>query len=342
VRSFYATEEAGGRGRWIDADEVNLNNIVLGENAPLPGAYLRIKAYDLAADTFRSGSAGRAHSLMVDSLTIYRDPTGRIHRVDARFIEGNSGSPAQVTNSRRVESVLECVPGGPRFFDSNRKIYGFGIDLDAAGNPIFDPSRIDTVAVPPPLAPRPVRVVDYRRAWEEIYHASRLKELLAYRKRVQAGPRITSNYGDYSRMGLPDGQQVSWTVPGADFGKPLEITIDLLQEHPLPIHGLTLGWANGSAPTDFKVFWAGRDRKFQEAKLPAWRIKSQQYTPVRLPLLPISFGQPAPAVRFVKLVFPPTKAQEPAVLDQLYFRYDWGPDDDAPQNPWPRNHTKGA
>jgi hypothetical protein len=339
VRSFYAAEEDGGRGRWIDAHEVNLGSIVLGENAPLPGAYIRIKAYDITADTFFSGSAGRAHSLMVDSLTIYRDPTGRIHRVDARFLEGNSGSPAQVSNARRVESVLECVPGGPRNFDSNRKIYGFGIDLDPAGNPIFDPSRIDTIAVPPPLALRPVRVVDYTRAWEEIYHASKLKEILAYRRRVKAGPKVTSNYGDYGRQGLPDGQQIRWALPSAGPDKPLEITIDLLAEHPLPIRGLSLQWTKDKAPTEFRVLWAGRNRKFQETKMPK-RLGEQQAGSVLLH--PVSFGSPAPKVRFVKLIFPNSGTQNPAVLDNLYFKYDWGADDDALKNPLLPKQPKGA
>lgn len=335
IRNFYqAEEETGGRGRWIDVAEMTPYDFRPGINAPVPGAYMRITYYNNSVDTFGSQNS---HSLMVDSMTVYQDITGRVHRVRARFLEGNSGN--RVTNSRIIDSLFAFTPGGTRFFSSTRKIYGFGIDLDQYGYPIYDPGRIDTVFVDPPLAPVTWRRVNIRRSHEEIYHASKLKELITYIKLISSGPKVTATVGNFVEKGIPDGHHINWIIPVnlvKQSPSPLAINFDLLDEHPIPIRGLTLDWSNAYVPTGYHVFWAGKDKKFREAKVPQITLDGLKSSPTMGIPVPVNFGNGMEKVRYIKIVFPQNAIRKDAVLSGIHFKYNWGPDDDAEEHPLPK------
>ncbi len=78
----------------------------------------------------------------------------------------------------------------------------------------------------------------------------------------------------------------------------MEITIDLLDEHPLPIKGIVLNWGEGSKPQGYSVQWSGADGRFQDGAVPKFDIGNL-----------------------------PKKSK------LLRFIYDWGPGKDAEYNP---------
>jgi len=52
--------------------------------------------------------------------------------------------------------------------------------------------------------------------------------------------------------GIPDGQQVNWLFPKGLPGG-VEVVIDLLDVHPLPIKGMELSWSSSALPGDYRV-----------------------------------------------------------------------------------------
>lgn len=311
IQTFYETEEsAGGRGRWINWDELDYGDFRPGENAPVPGAYVLIRKYDAEEEGWiRSGS----HSMMIDEMTVYLDPPGRVMRVEATILEGNAGN--KVRADRVLEDILSLTPAGDKWIPGQRKILGFGIDLDARGNPIYTRSKLrwvrarkrTSIDVKHPAVRDPI--------WESQF-APLVRELAKYSKIVRHGPKVRGE--GFRPKGIPDGR-LKWIFP--ERGAAVEI--DLLAVHPLPIKGLILSW-EGYIPRGIQVEWAGADRRFREVQVPELAELSGAFRGT-FPF-PIVFGKTGVKVRYVRIHLPSQGRK--VTLAELRFVYDWGPWED--------------
>lgn len=172
IRMWYLVESAtGGRGRWIDAKSLDLNNFQPGVNAPCPGAYMQIMTYFADADVWLGNKF--AHSQVVDWMLVKHRPDGTIIDFDMGIIEGNSRG--RVRNDRRYEKAPRYTPQGGNTLDDYlpvgnsknklRKIKGWGIDLTYSGEPVCNEDQIFYEEVPldipapfPDFAPQPVEI----------------------------------------------------------------------------------------------------------------------------------------------------------------------------------------
>ncbi|UCE19476.1 MAG: hypothetical protein JSV84_03780, partial [Gemmatimonadota bacterium] len=110
------------------------------------------------------------------------------------------------------------------------------------------------------------------------------------------------------------------------------IQIDLMDEHPLPVKGLVLGWDSTYLPHWYSVEWADAGGRYHGAEVPTWAGIPPPDEPGIVPI-PISFQDPGINLRYVKFAFPPRTFTQRASLEEIRFLYDWGPDDDATYNP---------
>lgn len=331
IQSFYQVEEAtGGRGRWIDWNEINYDDLRPGENAPVPGAYVRISRWDAATNSWR----GHSHSLIVNEMVIHEDADGEVARVEVSLIEGNAGNA--VTAANVYPDILDLTPGGSSYLSSSRKIRGFGIDLGTNGAPIYDPDKLHRVqsAKKRPFSDRILQAKDP--LWEE-YYAPRVDKLIEYAKRAANGPKVSASICELGIFNVPDGHKQAWVFPAGFAERELnqvQVTLDLLEEHPLPIHGVELDW---SKPPSGKYFvqWAGPDRHFEDAKLfPVRKGLDQCENETEKAAEVIAhFSEKGTGVRYVRFSFAPGAFAHQAILKDLRFRYDWGPDPDAKDNP---------
>jgi len=349
---WYFTEQTwgAGRGRRLPSSALDelprplkLGDLNLGVNVPAPGSYAAIRGYEITATS--SGEVigswkdwqDTGHSQMIDEMWIHHDSSGYVCSIEATLLEGNSGSPPHVRNDRKYENILELTPLGGDMFSGGRKIFGFGIDLDEDGDPIYDPARLHyTVeakicSLPPSMA---LSVFDLH--WDSKYvqklgkYASLLKS--------KGGPKVQCNSKKLKIEGIPNGS-THWNFPSS-LKEEVAIVIDLLAPHPRSIRGLELRWeggSNGNLPLGYSVQFAGRDKRFENAVLPDLKdfetyLKGTQYYPPKEYPVPVIFGTPGPAkgVRFVKLTFPKGTFAKDTVLKEVRFRYHTELPDDAP------------
>jgi len=324
LKRWYETEEdAGDRGRWMEPGDVDYDDYVLGVTVPVPGAYVSWRTYDDFNDTWVSD--GESHSLMINEMWIHEDVFGKAFKVEVTLLEGNSGN--RVKNTRHWDDVLSLTPQGTEWIpdSTNKKIYGFGIDLNSRGQPVYDESRLHVVKWPY-ATPPPTRVVTIRDpVWEQHYEPY-LGDLRAYAKlMLQAGePNVMSSSPALQISGIPDGGEVSWRFPKGLPGG-VQVRIDLLDIHPLPIKGIELKWSSSALPGDYRVQYASAGQPYQEARVPKMPDPSQlpSGSSVPVPAVFASSGNGA-EVRYVKLIFPSTFEQE-AILQEFRFRYYKGP-----------------
>jgi hypothetical protein len=338
IRSFYMVEELldlvipwyEGRGRWIDWDDLDYSSFNPGVNAPAPGSYVLIRRYNDETGEWE----GHSHSMMINEMTIHQNLVGDVVQVEVTILEGNADSPAQVRSSGSIDDLLSYTPAGSEWLSSDRKILGFGIDLDSDGSPIYDADRLhyerDLVAVLAIL--RKVEVRDP--LWERTY-APLIQKLQAYVKKTGGKIEISGPSSVVGKAGIPDGERVSWQFgPSLDRTqkKGVEITIDLLQEHPLPLLGVSLAWS-GALPRAFSVQWAGEDGRFRTATVPELEkldLPREAKTPIPIP---VSFGKEGASVRYLKFTFPTGAFSGEALLEELSLLYDWRPGEEAEYNP---------
>ncbi len=333
IRTFYMVEEAsGGRGRWIDWWELDYGDFQPGVNAPVPGAYVLIRKYEDGEWN------GKSHSLMINEMTIHQDVFGEVLRVEATLLEGNAGpGPGEVSASAVFDDLLSLTPAGSDSIGSqHKKILGFGIDLDRTGAPIYDPAKLHYVRPAPHERIVKTREVEVRDPFWKEYYAPLIPRLISYAKKVRPGCPVKCSSEVIKANAIPDGYGVYWSFPkNIDDLEPqgVEIMIDLLDEHPLPIIGIELGWGGGYIPQGYQVQWAGAARRFWEATVP-------QFDPGKLPPsskfllpVPITFSKSGTAVRYVRLFFPRGTFRREARLEVLRFVYNWGPGKDTEYNP---------
>ncbi|UCE19473.1 MAG: hypothetical protein JSV84_03765 [Gemmatimonadota bacterium] len=352
IRSFYEAEEQlpNGRGRWIDhtdPDYLDYDDFRPGENFPVPGSYVFIQQY---IQTGPSSGAwlGCNHSLMIDSMFVYREyfPLN-IVRVKITFLEGNTGPEFQgtVKNTRTVEDIFQATPAGTSFVsycegDTVRKIRGFGIDLDSDGDPIYDTDRLKYLASSyeaPEFDPWPDDIADPE--WD-LNYAELIPQLVNYTKILGGpGPKVTSSsewveMPDYPHPRIPDGVDVRWVFPSTlDRYEPdgVFVEIDLVEDHPLPVKGIVLGWNSEFIPDGYSLRWASAGGRYNEAPVPTLAGMAPPDDPGIVPV-PIMFHNPGVSVRYVLLLFPYNTFADTASLEEIRFLYDWGPDTDATSN----------
>lgn len=337
IRTFYKVEEIlgafmffGGRGRWIEWSDLGYSDFQPGINAPAPGSYVLIRKYDDSTATWD----GKSHSMMIDEMTVHQNGFGEVVEVEVTLLEGNAGSPAQVLSVSSLDDLIAYTPGGSEWLSNNRKILGFGVDLDTRGTPLYDPDRLhherDLLVAAAPFKPFPTKDPLWLR-----FYAPLVQELVEYATKTMGGPRVTGPGPVIGEGGIPDGRTVSW-VFGPDlnhrYPNGFEIAVDLLQDHPLQLEGIVLSW-EGSIPTGYSVRYAADGERYQDALSPGIEpvmLSSQQPGGV---LVPIPFGKESVRVRNVQLYFPPSSMAGEAKLTEMRFLYDWGPSDEAEFNP---------
>jgi hypothetical protein len=332
LKRWYTTEEdAGGRGRWIEPGDVDYEDYVLGVTLPVPGAYVSWRTYNDTNDTWVFD--GESHSLMINEMWLHKDAHSDLFQVKITLLEGNSSNKVQ--NVREWDDVLALTPQGSEWIDGNKKIYGFGVDLDSGRQPVYDASRLHLVPwlfvqAPPQLDP----VVTSDPMWERFYLPYRGALKTYAQLMLQVGePNVTPSTPSLQISGIPDGQQVNWLFPkGLQGGA--EVVIDLWDIHPLPIKGLQLRWDSSALPGKYRVQYATAGQQYQEAIVPDLPDPGQLPTGSSIPI-PAIFNSSATGVqvRYVKLIFPDTFEQD-AILQELRFRYEQGPLDDTEPCPF--------
>ncbi len=344
LRDYYKAEEIIGQifnipgigmGRWVDWYDLEYSDFKPGITAPCPGAYVCLKCYvplveidDIALPAYWESSG---HSMMVDEMTVYRTSTGEVTSVYVTFLEGNSGN--RVKDTREMDDIIDYSPWGSEYIDSSEcdygmKICGFGIDLDVLGNPDYDESRLNYVTAIEEFASS-----DLEPFTVEDREPSYVDSIVGYVK--QTGPdgaRVTSSSSTVSVTGIPDGDRNQWDFPKDDVrrqSQPLEITIDLLAEHPVPIKGIMLDWQGRSIPEGYDIMWAGENKRYVKALMPSLRDLGLPDDTGFKGSIPVTFGRSGQPVRYIKLIFPTGTFKDNTTLMNMRFIHDWGPDTDV-------------
>ncbi len=322
LKEWYTTEEAsGGRGRWIEAEDVSYEDFELGVTAPVPGAYVAIRRYNDTTDTWIDDGN---HSLMINEMWVHKDVRGNIFQVEVTLLEGNSSN--KVKDTRRWDDVLSLTPQGSLAIGTDKKIYGFGIDLDSEGQPIYDPSRLHWISHQlVQMVPKIHAVIATDPDWGKWYQQL-TPGLIAYAKllRKMGEPNVVCSAPALKIDRLPDDRAIRWHFPKGHPG-PVEVVIDLLDVHPLPIKGVELRWDSKFLPWNYTVEFASAGQKYSEAILPD---RPQNMPASGIPSIPVpaifSTSGSGVAVRYVRLVFHSPFTQD-AILQNLRFHYEQGP-----------------
>ncbi|MFC2108389.1 hypothetical protein ACFLS5_02900 [Candidatus Bipolaricaulota bacterium] len=339
IRTFYKVEEIlgafmffGGRGRWIEWSDLDYSDFQPGMNAPAPGSYVLIRRYDDSTATWD----GKSHSMMIDEMTVHQNGFGEVVEVEVTLLEGNAGSPAQVLSVSSLDDLIAYTPGGPEWLSNNRKILGFGVDLDRHGSPLYDPDRLhyerDLLVAAAPFKPFPTKDP----LWLRVY-APLVNELVEYATKTSGGPIVNGPKSVIGDGGIPDGRSMAWAFgPELDHMHPngFEIEVDLLRDHPLPIEGVVLAW-EGAKPTGYSVYYAADGESAQVATPPGsdlLQLSSQHEEPSSVPIR-FGDGEQGARVRTIRLHFPPDSFAGEVKLTEMRVIYDWGPSDEAESNP---------
>ena len=320
---WYRVQEtlADGRGRFIEHGELSYDDIELGVNVPVPGAYVPIRGYDAGTRTWMSWR-DTGHSLIVDEMWIYQDAQSNVCRIEVTLLEGNSQN--RVRNDRAPwTDIIDITPEGSSFIgSSNRKIFGFGIDLDAAGNPIYDHARLHYVTNTSIICLDPLpAVATLDPFWDEGQY-KRLVSYAALREKY-GGPTITSTSIKTGGR-LPDGCKTQWYFPAGL--KEEVITIDLRAPYPLPIQGIEFRWDDGKdywvpEKVNYLIQYAGEDGNYRDAIMPELIIPTDKVNP---PIPTTLYPDETRKVQYVRLVFPEGTFPKGAALDLLRFWVESG------------------
>ncbi len=245
LRIWYFTSGLfNGRGRWIESTELDLTNFTPGVNAPCPGAYQQLMGFDANRTKHFSGKpapwtgTSNAHSQLVDRMTVFRLPNGTVIDFNMGLIEGNSSN--KVNNANAYVSVPRYTPDGGNTPDDylandkgikNRKIRGWGIDLDENGSTLCRNDRISWVTLNPKTEDRYGGMKPHAFVDQADLKAQRKTVEFARAVAEQGGPRVAINPALPSFRDLPTTKE-PWTIARDTFvGEGVEIEID----YPLPL-----------------------------------------------------------------------------------------------------------
>ena len=329
MRFWYAVEEVfEERGRWFNGDVVDYENFELGVTVPVPGAYVAIREFTYGPPAEWDPDA--YHSLMVNEMWVHQDALGQVFRVEVTLLEGNSGR--QVKDTRRWDDILSLTTQGSQWIGTNWKIYGFGIDLDSGGDPIYDPARLHWVSHPDVISAGSIRTVAaIDRDWEEYSKTLPLVQAYAILLKEKGGPKVTSSTDTVKTENIPDGLH-PWYFSGG-LSEPVEIEIDLWDVHPLSIKGIELRWEGSYLPRNYSVHFAGANHEYEEANVPDLdKLNLPESPTYPIPAM-FTESKNGVKVRYVKLVFPKGSFQKDATLEELRFHYADSPWEDSKDVP---------
>lgn len=337
LRSWYEVSEVmpplcgnGGRGRWIAHNELDYDNFELGVTVPVPGSYLALRGFTEGYPSTWQGLSN-SHSQMINEMWVHKDILGNVFQVEVTVLEGNSGN--RVRDDHSYSDLWSVTPAGPDWVGSDRKIYGFGVDLDEYRNPIYDESRLHYVyhnnlhIVPGELLEVPDKEWDM--------YARRIPQLRGYAVMLaeQGGPKLTCSAPDIKVSEIPDGNDVKWFFP-KNQKEPIEILIDLLDVHPLPIMGVELTWNGQFIPRNYAVQYSSDGEDYVNGRLP--KLGGIHF-PEQMETLPIpasfSNNEQGIPLRYVRILFPAGAFSEDATVESMRFRYEPGPGADAEDSP---------
>jgi hypothetical protein len=327
---YMAQQASGGRGRWVDATTITYDDFRPGINAPCPGAFVAINKCVISGGTV-TWDTQKYHSLIVDDMKVYKDINHKVFKVELDFIEGNSGFKVKENTSfDGDDDVLPYTPQGSKWIGTNKKIYGFGVDLDSRGNPIMSkPVKVvdyGMIMAPPRVIPITKKVDD---AWEKSYRHL-VASLAKYWKllRAKGGISATTTNPKLSYRSLPTGK-TPWIVP-ANPKSDYEIVLDLQDVHPHTARRL-LACFDGAIPAGFKASFASADKKFKTIPIQPTLKKNPEKIP-GLPI-PLSFKLTGDGAgvrfRYLKLMFPKGILRKPLKITELAFAPDEGPAKDT-------------
>lgn len=336
---WYAVEEVlrnvgfGGRGRWIDGQELDYADFQPGVNGPCPGAYQAWMTYDPGTGQW---STDCTHSQVVDSLVVHRigGAGGPVVRVDVHVIEGNAGADdfvdlngdtvggGKVRNDRWYIDVIDYTKLGDTEIvcedDKLWKIYGWGIDLHANGTTYCDDSRIGTVVTylnasyPPPQGPN---------------HSDdgAVAQIVAYATSTQGSVAVTSNSSLVQTGAAWPSPTTPWVIPPAPHPvEPVMIDVDLLAQHPVPVKGVVIEWENGIAPNQYEVWWAAADQQIHTHTVVLGATVPPPTGAGVLPV-PTAFTPTPPyAVRYLRLRFSNSALMTQYKISGLHLLFDTG------------------
>ena len=344
IRIWYLIESSiGGRGQWIDAKALDLNNFQPGVNAPCPGAYQQIETYIPFLDSW--GGDFTAHSQVVDWMTIKHRPDGTVINFDLRMIEGNSRS--MVRNDRpEYEDAPRYTPQGGTdpeedflgggFPEGFRKIRGWGIDLTDSGEPICYEDRIFYEEVPldipppfPDFAPQPVEIDKADRAV--------LKKKLDFALAVaeDGGPTVKFGDGPDMVLELPSPRE-PWVVEEELFDMDLaSVYIKYPKPLPDPVGMVEIRFTGPNIPEKVRV----EAKEYGREDLPGHpqgKFRNREASMELAEDMPIAFlffknGIVARKFR-IDLKRRPTEFEGPVKIANLYFHAWIDPKDEDSNN----------
>jgi len=332
IREWYQDEEAIGglsRGRWIWATELDYANFEPGVNGPCPGAYQQICGFD-RADTDGNGNAwidSTGHSQLIDSMVVYRlnTPDGPVQRIDVHMVEGNVGFGgtsiyARIINTRWYRDIIDFTPLGPDSLvldSSNRKIRGWGINLNADGTVYCDSSRIEDVIIHTifshalPLGP-------------ENSDSAHVASMVNYYATTGGNVSVTTNSTTVQTGGALPSDTNPWTIPTPPHPMdPVCIDVDLLAEHPTRVRGVTLEWVE-AIPRQFEIWWAGQNGQPQMRTVglpsPPPTVPSGAVLPLTVEFAPAAPDTGHP-VRYVRLCVPQSALTQTFQIDGFHYNF---------------------
>ena len=340
LRTWYQVEEGlraqgkDGRGRWIWGSELDYEDFVPGVNGPCPGAYQALEAFNAAGGGW---SDSCHHSQVVDSVVVWRRGAfdGPVMAVDVHVIEGNVGGGtfvdvngatvkrAVVSDSRWYKNVIDYTRLGTKTAGcGGRKIQGWGIDLDANGEPRCDEGRITTVVTPYSIAfAAPIEPEDP--------DSSTVDAVVDYVLGRPGPILVSTNSSSVTTGGRLPGRDNHWLVPAGSPGvDPLYIQVDLRAEHPLPVSGVVIEWKGGIVPPQYQVLWGGSTGAPMSKTFVPASGGSPDPGAMQVPI-PTRFG-PAPsyAVRYLRVAIPVFALTRPYEITGLHYLFEYGKEDD--------------
>jgi hypothetical protein len=343
IRIWYLVESSiGGRGRWIDAKALDLNNFQPGVNAPCPGAYMQIETYNPFLDSW--GGAFTAHSQVVDWMIIEHHPDGTVINFHLGIIEGNS--KARVRNDRKYLSAPRFTPQGGTNPDTDfigggfpkgfRKIKGWGIDLTASGEPICYEDRIFYEEVPldipppfPDFAPQPVEIDKADRAV--------LKKNLDFAWAVahDGGPTVKFGDGPYMVSEQPSPRE-PWVVEEELFDMDLaSVYIKYPKPLPDPVGMVEIRFTGPNIPEKVTVEAKEYGRKDLPGH-PHGKVRNREASvdlTEGMPTAILVFKKGIVARKFrIDLKRRPTEIDGPVKIANLYFHAWLDPKDEDSDN----------
>ena len=339
MRQWYIDEEAFGglfRGRWIDGTELDYANFEPGVNGPCPGAYQQLYKWD-PTDADGDGTSWDAvttHSQLIDSMVVHRinGLDGPIQRIDVHMVEGNVGFAgneyARVINTRWYLDIIHFTALGEddEVVDtSNRKIRGWGINLDADGDPDYDPGRIRTeVTYTFRAYPLPTG--------SENSDGAHVAAMLTYYAVTGGNVLVNSNSPSVATGGALPTETTPWVIPPAPHPvNPVYIDIDLLAQHPTPVSAITIDWVDGP-PAYCEIWWSSQSGPIMQRPIVvpsgAPSVPPGTIMPFTVALDPSSAHVGFP-IRYARICIPNSSLNRPYAITGFHYHFYSTDEEDA-------------